>query len=71
MPRSFISHSKTGSPSIAAFTHSDGSSSLTAKLNQLDPEKYLRKILTEIANIEVFDPERFRHLLPWNIELVS
>ena len=43
----------------------------TAKLNQLDPEKYLRKILTEIANIEVFDPERFRHLLPWNIELVS
>ena len=43
----------------------------TAKLNQLDPEKYLRKVLTEIANIEVFDPERFRHLLPWNIELVS
>ena len=57
--------------SIAAFTHSDGSSSATAKLNQLDPEKYLRKVLTEITNIEVFDPERFRHLLPWNIELVS
>ncbi|MFJ6973728.1 MAG: transposase domain-containing protein [Ligilactobacillus ruminis] len=66
-----ISHSKTESPSIVAFTHSDGISSLTAKLNQLDPEKYLRKVLTEITNIEVFDPERFRHLLPWNIELVS
>ncbi|WP_270627338.1 transposase domain-containing protein [Ligilactobacillus ruminis] len=71
MPRSLISHSKTGSPSIAAFTHSDGSSSSTAKLNQLDPEKYLRKVLTEITNIEAFDPERFRHLLPWNLELVS
>ena len=43
----------------------------TAKLNQLDPEKYLRKVLTEITNIEVFDPERFRHLLPWNIDLTS
>lgn len=71
MPRSLISHSKTGFLSIAAFIHSDGSSSATAKLNQLDPEKYLRKVLTEITNIEVFDPERFRHLLPWNIELVS
>ncbi|WP_347518173.1 transposase domain-containing protein [Ligilactobacillus ruminis] len=36
----------------------------TAKLNQLDPEKYLRKVLTKITNIEVFDPERLRHLLP-------
>ena len=43
----------------------------TAKLNQLDPEKYLRKVLTEIANIEVFDSERFRQLLPWNIDLTS
>ena len=43
----------------------------TAKLNQLDPEKYLRKVLTEITNIEVFDSERFRHLLPWNIDLTS
>ena len=43
----------------------------TAKLNQLDPEKYLRKVLTEITNIEVFDPERFRQLLPWNIDLTS
>jgi hypothetical protein len=36
----------------------------TDKLNQLDPEKYLRKVLTKITNIEVFDPERLRHLLP-------
>ena len=43
----------------------------TAKLNQLDPEKYLRKVLTKITNIEVFDPERLRHLLPWNIDLTS
>ncbi|WP_288719963.1 transposase domain-containing protein [uncultured Ligilactobacillus sp.] len=71
MPRSLISRSKTESPSIVAFTHSDGSSSSTAELNQLDPEKYLRKVLTEITNIEVFDSERFRHLLPRNIELVS
>ncbi len=35
------------------------------------PEKYLRKVLTEITNIEVFDPERFRQLLPWNIDLTS
>ncbi|MFJ6973804.1 MAG: hypothetical protein ACIRZH_08325 [Ligilactobacillus ruminis] len=37
----------------------------------MDPEKYLRKVLTDITNIEVFDPERFRHLLPWNIDLTS
>ncbi len=43
----------------------------TAKLNQSDPKKYLRKVLTEITNIEVFDPERLRHLFPWNIELTS
>ena len=43
----------------------------TAKLNQSDPKKYLRKVLTEITNIEVFDPERFRQLLPWNIDLTS
>ena len=36
----------------------------TAKLDQSDPEKYLRKVLTKITNIEVFDPERLRHLLP-------
>ena len=36
----------------------------TAKLNQLDPEKYLRKVLTKITNIEVFDLERLRHFLP-------
>gem|GEM_PF-2098300 len=71
MPRSLISHSKTGSPSIAAFTHSDRSSSATAKLNQLDPEKYLDKVLTEMTKIELFDPERFRHLIPWNIDLAS
>ena len=43
----------------------------TAKLNQSDPKKYLRKVLTEITNIEVFDPERLRHLFPWNSELTS
>ena len=43
----------------------------TAKLNQLDPEKYLRKVLTEMTKIELFDPERLRHLIPWNIELAS
>nr|WP_235728084.1 hypothetical protein [Ligilactobacillus ruminis] len=31
----------------------------------------MRKVLTEITNIEVFDSERFRHLLPWNIDLTS
>ncbi|UWP41036.1 hypothetical protein NQ504_05080 [Ligilactobacillus ruminis] len=31
----------------------------------------MRKVLTEITNIEVFDPESFRHLLPWNIDLTS
>lgn len=39
----------------------------TAKLNHLDPEEYLRKVLTEITSIEIFDPERFRKFLPWNI----
>ena len=43
----------------------------TSKLNRLDSEKYLRKVLTEITNIEVFDPERLRQLLPWNIDLTS
>ena len=41
----------------------------TAKLNHLDPEEYLRKVLTEITStsIEIFDSERFRKFLPWNI----
>lgn len=39
----------------------------TAKLNHLNPEEYLRKVLTEITGIEIFDSERFRKFLPWNI----
>ncbi|MEE1508305.1 hypothetical protein [Ligilactobacillus ruminis] len=31
----------------------------------------MRKVLTEITNIEIFDLERFIHLLPWNIDLTS
>ena len=41
----------------------------TAKLNHLDPEEYLRKVLSEITSIEISEPERFRKLLPWNINL--
>ena len=41
----------------------------TAKLNHLDLEEYLRKVLTEITSIEIFDPEMFRKFLPWNIDL--
>ena len=41
----------------------------TAWLNHLDPEDYLRKILTVITSIEIFDPEMFRKFLPWNIDL--
>ena len=43
----------------------------TAKLNHLDPEEYLRKVLTEITSIEIFDSERFRKFLPWNIPSVE
>lgn len=39
----------------------------TSKLNHLDSEEYLRKVLTEITSIEIFDSERFRKFLPWNI----
>ena len=39
----------------------------TAKLNPLDPEEYLRKVLTEITSIEICDSERFRKYIPWNI----
>lgn len=41
----------------------------TAKLNHLDPEEYLRKVLTGITSIEIFDSEMFRKFLPWNIDL--
>ena len=43
----------------------------TAKLNHLDLEEYLRKVLTEITSIEIFDPESFRKFLSWNIDLTS
>ena len=43
----------------------------TAKLNQLDHEKYLRKVSMDITNIEVSDSERFCHIRSWSINLAS
>lgn len=41
----------------------------TARINHLNHEYYLSKVLTEITIIEIFDIEVFRKFLPWNIDL--
>jgi len=38
----------------------------TAKLNGIDPEAYLREVLTRIADHPI---NQLQALLPWNLEL--
>ena len=40
----------------------------TAKLNGLDPERYLRYVLTHIAEYPI---NKIEDLLPWNVASVS
>ena len=41
---------------------------VTAKLNGIDPEAYLRTVLTKIADHQI---TRIGELLPWNLEIAT
>ena len=41
---------------------------VTAKLNDIDPEAYLRAVLTKIADHQI---TRIGELLPWNLEIAT
>lgn len=43
----------------------------TAKLNGLNPEFYLEKVLEEVASKDFLEEEELEALLPWNIDMVE